>query len=65
MAKWSVTAAVHGSKHLGVIEAATADESVNLALQQNGSVNLCHHCVSECEDPVIGECIAEEVPDAR
>jgi hypothetical protein len=59
MAKYSVNAAVVGSKHLGVYEAKNEDEAIEKAMKENGSVGMCHQCSSECEDPEINDVTAE------
>jgi hypothetical protein len=64
MKKWSVNAAVHGSKHLGVYEAATAEEAERMA-EKHASVNLCHQCADEVIDPEIVELIVDPVDDAQ
>lgn len=55
MPKYSVNAAVIGSKHLGVFEADTPEKAIEMALDENGYVSLCHQCSDECESPEIDE----------
>lgn len=48
-----VLTAVHGGKYLGEVMAATREEAEKLArpiIVENGWVNLCHQCESECEN---------------
>ena len=59
MKKFSVYAAVTGTKYLGVFEANTKEEVIKMAAPE-ASVCLCHQCDSECEDAEIHELIAEE-----
>ena len=60
MTRWSVVGKVIGSKYLGTFEAETAEEAIDKALGENGSVNLCHKCSSECEDGEVVDAEAEE-----
>jgi hypothetical protein len=60
MPKYSVNASVVGSKHLGVFEADTKEKAIEMALSENGSVNLCHHCSCQCQDPEIDDVTAEK-----
>lgn len=65
MPKYSVTGVVTGSKHLGVFEAATAEEAIQMAMDDSEltSVNLCHQCSDDCEDPEIHEAVASKIED--
>lgn len=63
MPRYRIYAAVHGTKCLGEYEAATEDEAIGMAVQENGHVSLCHHCGHELSDPEIGDCTAELVDD--
>ena len=61
MAKWNITGAVRGSKYLGIFEAETKEQAIEMALNSDEChVSLCHQCSSECEDPEIDEVFAEE-----
>lgn len=60
---YSVNAAVHGSKHLGVFRASSPEAAIEMAEAANGWCSLCHECSSECEDPQIGECTADETDE--
>jgi hypothetical protein len=59
MAKWSVYGRVIGSKYLGTYEADSKEEAEDKAMEAKGSVSLCHHCSSECEDPEVDNVIAK------
>jgi hypothetical protein len=60
MAKWSVWAKVTGTKYLGDFEAATKEDAEAMALNSDAaSVNLCHYCTPNCEDPECVEAMAE------
>lgn len=61
--RWSITATVVGGKHLGVYEAATAEEAIKKGIEKNGWVNLCHQCVGECENAEIENVTAEETDE--
>lgn len=61
--RWSVNASVVGSKHLGEFDADTEEEAIEMALNENGHISLCHQCDSECEDPQIDEVTAELIDD--
>jgi hypothetical protein len=63
MKKWSVTATVTGSKFLGIFEAETKEEAEQMAEEsESGSISLCNQCSDKCEDPMINDVEAEEVP---
>lgn len=55
MKKWSVSACVAGSKHLGTFTAESGEDAIQQALDDNGDVSLCHQCSRQCED---GEAIS-------
>lgn len=61
--QYRVWAAVVGPKYLGKFMADSELDAVDKALEQNGSVSLCHQCSSECEDAEIDidRCTAERV----
>ncbi len=60
--KYMVNASVRGTKFIGRFEAENSMEAISMAenAEQN-SVNLCHHCVSECEEAEVHELYAEEI----
>ena len=60
MSKYDVYATVRGLKFLGTFEASSPEEAEQKAMEANGSVNLCHQCAAECEDPEIDEVRVEE-----
>jgi hypothetical protein len=64
--RWSVNGAVVGGKHIGVYEAETGADAIEMA-RGDASVSLCHHCADECEDPeverLVATCGDEEVED--
>lgn len=59
MKTWSVVAIISASKYIGEFEAETAQEACDMAWEV-ASVNLCHQCADEAEDPEITEILAEE-----
>ena len=62
--RWSVSGVVAGSKFLGVFEADTEAEAVEMALDsENAFVSLCHQCSDQCEDPQIESAVAWEVEE--
>jgi hypothetical protein len=58
---YSVNATVCGSKHLGIFRANSEEEAIEMAVESNGHVSLCHQCSGECEDPEITEITAEVI----
>jgi hypothetical protein len=59
---YRIVGAVYGSKYLGDFEASSREEAEEMALNSDAaSVNLCHHCSSECEDPQIERVEIEEI----
>jgi hypothetical protein len=65
MKRYGVYAKVIGSKYLGTFEAKSKKEAIDKALEENGSVSLCHSCSSECEDPELSDIIAEEESEEK
>jgi HD-GYP domain-containing protein (c-di-GMP phosphodiesterase class II) len=61
--KWSVHAAVHGSKYIGEFEASTAEEAKRLA-KKHADVCLCNKCASEVIDPEVVELFVDLVEEA-
>jgi hypothetical protein len=62
MAKWRLYAAVHGGKHLGEVEAATAEEAIEKGYELDTCyVSLCHQCSRQCDGAEIGDISADEV----
>ena len=60
--KYSVSAAVHGSKYIGEFLAKNAKEAEKMAWDSNEIfINICHQCSSECEDAEVFEVYASEV----
>lgn len=60
--KWSINAAVHGSKHLGVVEAATMEEAIAKGWELDTAYSsMCHQCGNECQDPEIADVTADEI----
>jgi hypothetical protein len=57
--RWSVNATVVGGKHLGIFEAATAEEAVEKAIEAHEGINLCFHCSHHCENADIEDVTAE------
>ena len=57
--KYNVYAHVVGSKFLGTFEAETPEQAEQMALDNNGSVNICHHCAEEIEDAEIDSVTSE------
>lgn len=64
MKKYRVTGTVTASKYLGEFEANLKEEAEEMALNENGSVSICHQCDKECSDPEIQEAWAEEIAEA-
>ncbi len=64
MPKYSINAAVIGSKHLGVIEAPSAERALKMSYALDEAyVSVCHHCASQIEDPEIDSVSACNVED--
>jgi hypothetical protein len=62
--KYAVTGHVEGCKYLGVFEAKSPEEAVNMALESDAaSVHLCHKCAGECEDGDIVDAHADEIKE--
>jgi len=58
--KWDVYGKVVGSKYLGVFEAETEAEAIELALESDAAhVSMCHQCSDHCESPEIDGGTAE------
>jgi hypothetical protein len=57
--KFNVYGVVTGTKFLGVFEANTKEEAIQMASPE-ASACLCHQCDSECQDAEIHDIIAEE-----
>lgn len=55
MKTWNVNAAATGGVFLGQFEAETAEEAIQMALNEAASVTLCHHCAQKISDPEIDE----------
>lgn len=55
MKTWNVTAAAMGGVFLGQFAAETAEEAIQMALNESGSITLCHHCAQKISDPEIDE----------
>ncbi len=60
---WDVHARVSGTKYLGRFRAKTAEEAIELAIQANGRVSLCHQCAAECEDGEVDKAEACQTVD--
>lgn len=60
MPVYRVNATIVGSKYLGEYTAATPQEAEEMAINEAGSVCLCHVCSSECEDAEIESITVEE-----
>lgn len=58
MKRWHVYGHVTGTKYLGEVLAATAEEAKDIALRK-AYVSLCHHCSNQCGDPQIEEATVE------
>ncbi len=61
MPKYRVYGKITASKYLGEYEADSADEAEEMAIDEHGSITLCHQCSGECADPEIHECDVEEI----
>lgn len=62
--KWSVTAVVTGSKHIGTFMAETGEKAIQMAYDSDTcDVSFCHQCDTECEDPQIGSLVASSGDD--
>jgi len=61
MPRFTVHATVVGGKYLGEYEADSEEQAIEMALEENGHVSLCHQCSGECEDAEITETNAELV----
>lgn len=62
MPKFEVYGKVTGSKYLGVFEAHSEEEAIQLALQSTASmVSFCRQCTDNCEDPEINEAVADRI----
>lgn len=59
--RYSVSATVIGSKHIGFFEAESEEEALRMAEEKNGGVSLCHSCERECEGAEIEELTAERI----
>lgn len=58
---YSVVGLVTGSKFLGIFEASSEDEAIEMALNSDAAyVSLCHQCSSQCEDGEIQTASAHE-----
>jgi hypothetical protein len=60
MPEFHIYGAVSGTKYLGKFRAATKEEAIDLASNEDAFVSLCHQCSSECEDAEIHSFVAEE-----
>jgi hypothetical protein len=60
--RWRVNGTVVGGKYLGEYEADTAEEAVELALDE-AHVSFCHQCSGECENAEVEDATAEEITD--
>lgn len=59
--KYHVTGVVTGSKYLGLFEANSEEEAIELAMESEAAhVSLCNQCSDECEDGQIEEAIASK-----
>lgn len=58
--RWSVTGTVVGSTWVGIYEAETAEEAIELA-QPDVSVSVCHQCARKISDPEVEDFHAEEI----
>ncbi len=59
--KYSVYAAVVGSKFIGEFEANSKEEAIALAEVSDAAwPMLCHQCSDQCSDPACTDFIAEE-----
>lgn len=59
--KYDVHGTVIGGKFLGTFEAFSAEEAVEMALEEaGGNISLCHQCSGECEDGFVDTAEAEE-----
>lgn len=62
MPKYNVVGKVYASKFLGVFEADTPEEAVEMALNSDSaSICLCHQCADEAEDAQVEDAIASPV----
>lgn len=58
--QYRVYGTVTGSKYLGIYKAKSKDEAEEMALNVSFA-SFCHQCCSECEDPEVTSCEAEEI----
>lgn len=60
MSTYRCYAVVTGSKYLGTVEADTAEEAQEKALELDSAyISLCHQCSHQIEDPQVQEVVAE------
>lgn len=66
MMKFHVYGKVVGTKYLGTVEAESEKEAIRKVENGEGpemSVQLCHHCSSQCEDPEIDDITVDACDD--
>jgi len=65
MKKWNVCLAFGASRFVGGVEAETAEEAIEKAIDTDGYVGLCHQCSHEIDigDPIAEESGAEEITE--
>ena len=58
--KYRVYGKVTGSIYLGIFEAESAEEAIEIANEEaGGPIALCHECAGKCEDAVVEPIEAE------
>lgn len=63
MPRFRVNGTVVGGKYLGEYEAATKEEAIEMAMNEEGYVSFCHQCCEQCENAEIESADAEEITD--
>lgn len=64
MKKYSVFGLISTSKNVGEFWANSKEEAEQMAWDsEKASINLCHHCANEIDEPEIREMVVEEVEE--
>lgn len=58
--KYSISASVVASKHIGEYEAETEEQAIEMAWK-DASVSVCHYCSRQIDEPEIEELHAEKI----
>lgn len=60
--RYSVNATVIGCTHIGIFEASSPEEAIEMA-ESEAHISFCHQCVGNCENAECEDFTAEEVDD--